>query len=95
MRTNLKMGQDDPPLRNDLELAQLEFNGMLAAVDEELHRAWAEWDAGLDAADEAAKDRQKDAMVALLDRRSYLRNLLREVGGVLSQQTADAAKANI
>jgi molecular chaperone HscB len=95
MRTNLKMGQDDPPLRNDLELAQLEFNGMLATVDEELHRAWAAWDAGLDAGDEAAKDKQKDAMVALLDRRSYLRNLLREVGGVLSQQTAGAAKANI
>jgi molecular chaperone HscB len=95
MRANLKMGEDDPSLRNDLQRAQLEFNGMLAAVDEELHRAWTEWDAALDAGDEAAKDKQKDAMVALLHRRSYLRNLLREVGSVLSQQTAGAAKANI
>jgi molecular chaperone HscB len=95
MRANLKMGEDDPSLRNDLERAQLEFNGMLAAVDEELHRAWTAWDAALDAGDEAAKNKQKDAMVALLDRRSYLRNLLREVGGVLSQQTAGATKANV
>ena len=95
MRANLKMGEDDPSLRNDLERAQLEFNDMLAAVDEELHRAWAAWDAALDTGDEAAKDKQKDAMVALLDRRSYLRNLLREVGGVLSQQTAGATKANV
>jgi molecular chaperone HscB len=95
MRANLKLGEDDPSLRNDLERAQVEFDGMLAALDEELHRAWTAWDAALDAKDEAAKDKQKDAMVALLDRRSYLRNLLREVGGVLSQQSAGAAKANI
>jgi molecular chaperone HscB len=95
MRTNLKMGEDDPALRGDLERAQVQFKGMLAAVDEDLHRAWAAWDAALDASDAIAKDKQKNAMVALLDRRSYLRNLLREVDSVLSPQMAGAAKVNV
>ena len=95
MRANLKMGEDDPALRGDLESAQTQFKSMLAAVDNDLHHAWATWDAALDANDEAAKDKQKNAMVALLDRRSYLRNLLREVDSVLSPQMTDVAKANI
>jgi molecular chaperone HscB len=95
MRTNLKMGEDDPALRGDLERAQVQFKAMLASVDEDLRRAWAAWDAALDANDTAAKDKQKDAMVALLDRRSYLRNLLREVDAVLSPEAVGVAKANI
>jgi molecular chaperone HscB len=96
MRANLKMGEDDPALRGDLERAQMQFKGMLAAVDEDLHCAWAAWDAALDANDAAAKDKQKNAMVALLDRRSYLQNLLREVDSVLAHpQMAGVAKANI
>jgi molecular chaperone HscB len=95
MRGNLKTGEDDPALRGDLERAQVQFKGMLEAVDEDLRRAWDVWDAALDANDVASKDKQKDAMVALLDRRSYLRNLLREVNGVLSPQMAGVAQANV
>jgi molecular chaperone HscB len=95
MRANLKMGEDDPALRGDLERAQVQFKEMLAVVDEDLGRSWAAWDAALDADDAGAKTKQKDAMVAVLDRRSYLRNLLREVGAVLTPQAAGVAKANI
>jgi molecular chaperone HscB len=94
MRANLKMGEDDPVLRSDLERAQKQFKEMMAAVDDDLGRAWAAWDAALDANDTVAKEKQKQTMVALLDRRSYLRNLLREVGAVLSPETAGTAKAN-
>lgn len=95
MRANLKMGEDDPALRGDLERAQAQFKAMLAAVDEDLRRAWAEWDAALDANDAVVKDKEKNAMVALLDRRSYLRNLLREVEAVLTPQAAGVGNANI
>ena len=95
MRANLKTGEDDPALRGDLERAQQQFEKMLAAVDEDLRSAWAEWDAALDANDTAVKNKQKDAMLTLLDRRSYLRNLLREVNGVLSPQMAGVAQAHI
>ena len=95
MRANLKMGEDDPALRGDLERAQVQFKAMLASVDEDLGRAWAAWDAAMDANDDAARGKQKDAMVAMLDRRSYLRNLLREVYGVLTSQGAVGEKANL
>jgi molecular chaperone HscB len=95
MRANLKMGEDDPALRGDLERAQVQFKAMLTSVDEDLRRAWAAWDAAMDASDDAAKNKQKDAMVAMLDRRSYLRNLLREVDSVLTSQGAVGEKANI
>jgi molecular chaperone HscB len=95
MRANLKMGEDDPALRGNLERAQEQFKGMMAAVDEDLRRAWASWDAAVDANDAAAKDKQKDVMVALLDRRSYLRNLLREVGAVLAPEAAGVGKVNL
>jgi molecular chaperone HscB len=94
MRANLKMGEDDPALRGDLERAQVQFKAMLASVDEDLGRAWAAWDAAMDANDDAARGKQKDAMVAMLDRRSYLRNLLREVDGVLTSGVV-GEKANI
>ncbi len=93
MRANVTTGEDDPALRGDLERAQVQFKGMLAAVDDDLHQAWAAWDIALDTNDVVARDKQKDAMVALLDRRSYLRNLLQEVEGVLTPQ-AGFAKAN-
>jgi len=88
MRANVKMGEDDPALRGDLERARAQFQGMMATVDADLQRAWAAWDAALDAQDTPAQAAQKDAMVALLDRRSYLRNLLREVDTVLSPTPA-------
>ena len=95
MRANLKVGEDDPALRGDLVRAQAQFQKMLASVDDDLHRAWAAWDAALDANDAAAQKKQREAMVALLDRRSYLRNLLREVYGVLTPQGASVAIAKV
>ena len=66
MRANLKMGEDDPALRGDLERAQEQFKGMLDAVDDDLRSAWAAWDAALDANDAVSRDQQKQTMLALL-----------------------------
>lgn len=95
MRANLKAGEDDPALRGDLERARVQFKAMMETVDDDLRRAWGVWDAALDANDATTNDKQKDAMVALLDRRSYLRNLLREVNSVLSPQTVGVTPANV
>lgn len=96
MRANLKIGEDDPALRSDLERAQQQFRSMLESVDADLRTAWTAWDSALDANDTAAKDKQKNTMLALLDRRSYLRNLLREVESVLAPKTAaTTAKADL
>jgi molecular chaperone HscB len=84
MRMTSKMGEDDPQLRQDLEKARAEFESQLAASDSNLQGVWARWDATIDTGDappDAAKI--KDEMVALLDRRRYIRNLVRDVNEAL------------
>jgi len=67
-------------LRTKLESAQHKFESSLADVDRELARVSAEWDAALDAgADEAAKKKVMDRMNEVLNRRSYIRNLVNSV----------------
>jgi molecular chaperone HscB len=83
MRAAKQMGEDDPQLRRDLEGAKRTFDAKLDETQTELEREWASWDAALDAGDEAAKGRAKDAMVALLNKRRYLRNLVRDVNEAL------------
>ena len=83
MRMNRKMGEDDPQLRGDLEKARVEFESQLAASDSNLQEQWTKWDAALEAGNGAEKTKIKDEMVALLDRRRYIRNLVRDVNEAL------------
>ena len=83
MRAAKKMGEDDPQLRNDLLVAKAGFDARMSAMQAELESLWATWDAALDASDPLAKLAARDAMVALLNRRSYLRNLVRDVNDAL------------
>jgi len=73
----------DPNTRKDLEAARDKFTAMLDESQQQLEALWTQWDAAIDAGDEAAKDKAKDAMVALLNRRSYIRNLVRDVNSAL------------
>jgi molecular chaperone HscB len=67
-------------LRAKLEAAQHKFESSLADVDKELARVGTEWDAALDsAADEAAKKSLMERMNEVLNRRSYIRNLVNGV----------------
>jgi molecular chaperone HscB len=83
MRAAKKMGEDDPQLRTDLLAAKNSFDAKMAATQAELEALWVRWDAALDAEDATAKAAARDAMVALLNRRSYLRNLVRDVNDAL------------
>jgi len=84
MRMTRKSGADDPDLRQDLLNAEKQFESQLAEVDESLRTQWKEWDDASTIADgtsEAEQRRQnaKQQLVALLDRRRYIRNLVRDV----------------
>ena len=68
-------GEDDPSLRQSLTDARTKFDGLLANVDRDLRAQWTAWDNG----DASARDAAQKQMVALLDRRRYLSNLVREV----------------
>jgi molecular chaperone HscB len=83
MRAAKKMGEDDPQLRKDLLAAKAGFDAKMQATQADLEALWAKWDAGIDSNDSAAKATARDAMVALLNRRSYLRNLVRDVNEAL------------
>ncbi len=75
MRMARRIGEADPALQAGLSEAKARFAGMMQAVDQDLRAEWIIWDAG-DA--KARQDAQK-RMVALLDRRRYLSNLVRDV----------------
>jgi molecular chaperone HscB len=85
LRQNQKMGEDDPALRGNLEAASRQFTGQLAALDEQTRSQWAAWDAAWEQNDEAKKTASRDAMTALLQRRSYLQNLVRDVDETLGR----------
>jgi molecular chaperone HscB len=83
MRAAKKFGEDDPQLRKDLIAAKSDFDAKMAAAQADLESLHAQWDLALDADDATAKAAARDAMVALLNRRSYLRNLVRDVNDAL------------
>ncbi len=70
----------DPALRKDLETAAANFRGMLAETQAELEGLWGQWDG---AVDDAGRGAARDGMVTLLNKRSYLRNLVRDVTAAL------------
>ncbi len=79
MRRSQKIGEEDPVLKETLLAAKRKFEALVDAVDRDLHCAWNDWDAGGAAARKAAQQ----AMVALLDRRRFLSNLVRDVTEIL------------
>jgi molecular chaperone HscB len=79
LRMNKKMGEDDPALLEELRAHKAEFEKKFEGLDEELRSYWSEWDALPDAAAEDDRRVVRDKMVDLLNRRSYIRNLVRDV----------------
>jgi molecular chaperone HscB len=79
----LKMDKDDPEVRKQIEGERTKFTAMLSETQTQLESFWSQWDASVDTNDDGAKDKAKNAMVALLNRRSYVRNLVRDVNAAL------------
>ena len=77
------LGEDDPQLRSDLERARAEFTVKMTETQVTLEALWTRWDDAEDADDTAAREAAKTGMVDLLNRRSYLRNLVRDVNEAL------------
>ena len=75
MRMERATGEADPALQASLEQAKRKFDGLLDDVDQDLRAQWQAWDEG----DIAVRQSAQKTMVALLDRRRYLSNLVRDV----------------
>jgi len=80
MRMSKKIGDTDPELQSGLEQAKKKYNDMLDGVDSDLRAQWQVWDDGA----EAARKESEKKMVALLDRRRYISNLVRDVTETLA-----------
>jgi molecular chaperone HscB len=80
MRMAHKTGEPDPALANSMAETAKRFERLRAAVDGALGAQWNTWDGG------NAEQRQsaQKAMVALLDRRRYLSNLVRDLTETLN-----------
>jgi molecular chaperone HscB len=75
MRMGKKMGETDPDVETNLVEAKKKFDGLLEEVDRDLRAQWQAWDEG----NESVRQSAQNVMVALLDRRRYLNNLVRDV----------------
>jgi len=86
MRMGKKMGERDEQVAKDLQAVKERFERMLSSSNDDLRKLWTEWDeviaSGADASDPLRLS-VRDKMVALLNRRSYVRNLVRDVNEAL------------
>lgn len=79
-------GADLPELREKLAAAQDNFEEKLEEVDADLNVVFTEWDAALvNAGNESARQALMAKLNELLNRRSYIRSLVRNVGEELVQ----------
>jgi molecular chaperone HscB len=86
LREARQEGGDLSELRARLVEAQKNFQVKLEEVDAELSRAFADWDRAVDAnGDEAGRKATMSKLNEILNRRSYMRNLVRNVGEELAQ----------
>jgi molecular chaperone HscB len=80
LRMNQKTGDDDLALVKELETHKDSLEAKYQALADELKTYWSEWDNASDATTQkAALNRMAD----LLNRRSYIRNLVRDVNEAL------------
>jgi molecular chaperone HscB len=73
------MGEDDPALLEEIGKAKLSLEEKNDALFSELRSEWKKWDAAVDSGSEEERKKIRDTMLDVLNRRNYIRNLLRDV----------------
>jgi molecular chaperone HscB len=82
LRMNKKMGDDDPALMEEVGKQKLSLEAKNDALLEELRTYWKQWDALIDRGQDSSTTERaqvRDKMVDVLNRRNYIRNLVRDV----------------
>ncbi len=89
LRTQKKLGEDDPALIEEIGNQKHDLEEKQEALLHELQRRWKVWDGmiqresnGQPVSDEERRQ-ERDKMVDVLNRRNYIRNLVRDVNEVL------------
>src|ERR1700730_5378563 len=79
LRAQKKMGEDDPALLEEIGKAKLSLEEKYDALLNELKAEWARWDKAVDSGSGEAQRKVLDRMLDVLNRRNYVRNLVRDV----------------
>ena len=82
-RMSKKMGELEPDLRRDLETTRTNLQAKHDALLDQLRGYWKDWDALPESATPEQKKAPIDKMLSVLNQRTYLRNLVRDVNEVL------------
>src|ERR1700733_1279120 len=91
LRMQKKMGEDDPALIEEIGRQKLELEEKQEALLHELEDHWKMWDGMIQRehngqpVSEEERKQERDKMVDLLNRRNYIRNLVRDISAVLEQ----------
>ena len=91
LRMQKKMGEDDPALIEEIGRQKLELEEKHEALLHELQDRWKVWDGMIQReqngqpVSEEERRQERDKMVDVLNRRNYIRNLVRDVSEVLEQ----------
>lgn len=79
LRAQKKLGEDDPALLEEIGKAKLSLEGKYDALFNELKAEWKKWDTAVDSGTGEERAQVRDRMVDVLNRRNYVRNLVRDV----------------
>jgi molecular chaperone HscB len=88
------MGDDDPDLTADINKHKNALEAKYESLLQELQALWKEWDQLVDrqlgneglASNQAQRTEVRDKMVDVLNRRNYIRNLVRDVNAALEER---------
>jgi molecular chaperone HscB len=86
LRTQKKMGEDDPALIEEIGRQKLELEEKYEGLLAELQEHWKQWDGLIDRGPEATAAERSAVtkkMIDVLNRRNYIRNLVRDITAVL------------
>ncbi len=89
LRMQKKMGEDDPALLEEIGKQKLELEAKQESLLQELQEQWNVWDGMIQReqngqpVSDVERGQLRDKMVDLLNRRNYIRNLVRDVSEVL------------
>jgi len=87
LRMQKKAGEDDPGLIQEIGKEKVSLEAKYEALLNELKGYWDQWDELVDSGTEEDRRKVRDRMLDLLNRRNYIRNLVRDVNEALESSS--------
>jgi molecular chaperone HscB len=83
LRAQKKLGEDDPALLEEIGRHKIELEEKYDALLDALTKLWHQWDRAVDEGTEEERLKIRGQMLDTLNRRNYIRNMVRDVNEAL------------